>query len=188
VLGASDITDLQTKENIMTWISALLSLQLVFVSTAHEATTLLSIDRFSRVSDGIFRGSRPERIGLETLSAVGIKTILNLDNDETANADEVTFAKELGLQYIATPMSAIWSPEDDQVNDILSILANPENYPIFVHCQHGKDRTGLIIGLYRVFYQKWTPENAYQEMLDNGFNSYLLGLDNYFHYRTEMND
>lgn len=29
----------------------------------------------------------------------------------------------------------------------LRIFARPENYPILVHCIHGKDRTGLIVML-----------------------------------------
>jgi len=35
------------------------------------------------------------------------------------------------------------------------------NLPVFVHCQHGADRTGCMIGLYRVKVQSWKFEQAW---------------------------
>ncbi len=46
----------------------------------------------------------------------------------------------------------------------------------YVHCEHGQDRTGLIIGAYRVKVEHWTKEQAYQEMLRFGFHPLLRGL------------
>jgi len=36
---------------------------------------------------------------------------------------------------------------DQEINEALHILAEPSNYPILVHCTHGKDRTGIVIAL-----------------------------------------
>jgi len=36
---------------------------------------------------------------------------------------------------------------DQEINEGLHILANPSNYPVLVHCTHGKDRTGIIVAL-----------------------------------------
>lgn len=173
----------------MLWLSALLSLQLAWVSTSsHAADVTLKIDRFNQFNDGMFRGGRPGRSGLETLKSLGVKTVLNIDDDEEANREESNDASELGLRYIANPMSAYWTPRDAQINGILSVLSNPGNYPIYIHCHYGEDRTGLIVGLYRVLNQGWSPQTAYDEMLANGFHTYLFGLDGYFHTRTGLDD
>jgi len=36
---------------------------------------------------------------------------------------------------------------DEEINEALHILADPGNYPILVHCTHGKDRTGIVVAL-----------------------------------------
>ena len=56
---------------------------------------------------------------------------------------------------------------------------------VFIHCQHGKDRTGLLAALYRVKYQGWTPEQAHKEWAALGHSGMLDTLftgkmDNYF--------
>lgn len=45
-----------------------------------------------------------------------------------------------------------------------------------VHCTHGQDRTGLIIGRERVLWEGWTKDAAYSEMLANHFHPLLHGL------------
>lgn len=46
----------------------------------------------------------------------------------------------------------------------------------YVHCERGQDRTGLIVGVYRVKVEHWTKADAYQEMLKHGFHPILRGL------------
>ena len=65
-------------------------------------------------------------------------------------------------------MASYRKPDEHEVQAILSAVEEPQNQPIFVHCQHGENRTGLIMGLYRVQYEHWTPEAAYQEMIADG--------------------
>ena len=55
---------------------------------------------------------------------------------------------------------------------------------VYVHCRHGQDRTGLVVGLERVFIEGWDPADAYAEMLKYGFHTYFLGLKDYFFDQT----
>ena len=46
----------------------------------------------------------------------------------------------------------------------------------FVHCEHGQDRTGLVVAMWRVVRCGWSKDAAQQEMLDLGFHKELVGL------------
>jgi protein-tyrosine phosphatase len=52
--------------------------------------------------------------------------------------------------------------------------ATPDDV-VLVHCTHGQDRTGLVVGIYRLAHG-WTKDAAYAEMLQYGFHPELLGL------------
>jgi hypothetical protein len=45
------------------------------------------------------------------------------------------------------------------------------------NCQGGQDRTGLVIGIYRVKVDRWSKEVARNEMKVHGFHPELLGLE-----------
>ena len=85
-------------------------------------------------------------------------------------------------------MSGFWASSDAQMKAILQIVANPANLPIYIHCKHGQDRTGLVVALYRIFNEGWTPVEARKEMLQLGFHTMLLGLNHYFEEATGYED
>lgn len=147
------------------------------------------IVHFHVVTDGsIYRGARPKSEGLVALAKMGVKTDLNLDDDTEVAGAEAQLAQSLGMRFESHPMSGFWSPHDDVVDAALAVLEDAANYPIYVHCQHGQDRTGVVVGLYRVFHDHWTPQAAYQEMLDIGFHPELFLLNHYFEQRTGFDD
>lgn len=169
------------------WLSSALTMILVLPLSLLGAQTVPSspIGRFHQVSSGIYRGARPSSEGLRFLASLGVRSILYLDNDPNQLKWETEEARKVGIKVIATPMSGFWKPKTKQVDHTLSILADRENHPIFVHCKHGRDRTGLITGLFRVEYQGWHPADAYQEMIDRGFRQSLFLLDYYYQQRTD---
>lgn len=154
---------------------------LLFFGTLAQA----AIPNPHQLNEQILRGGRPEMSDLEQLRALGYKTVINLENDEVVVAQEKAYAENLGFKYIASPMSARVRPNDQEIDRLLFELQNAENYPIFLHCEHGRDRTGLLSGLYRVFADKWAPDVAYQEMLNLGFRPIFSSLKKYFFDKTK---
>lgn len=159
---------------------------LIFVSLSSlpaRADIFGDIQPPTQVTPLIWRSGRPTLETLTALKAKGLRGIIDLEDDDDAIAAESQMAKQLGLIFVSYPMSGFWAPDDAQVNKIESVLAKLK-VPVLVHCLHGEDRTGLVIGLERVMNQKWKPADAYTEMLDKGFHQYLLGLDEYFREKT----
>jgi protein tyrosine/serine phosphatase len=139
------------------------------------------IARFIVVTPQILRGAQPvSAADYDELTEHGVRTLLDLRQEKDVIARERDEAIRRGWEFVSIPMSPFTSPSDAQVIEALRTITDPRLQPVFVHCQHGKDRTGLVIGLYRELDQGWTQERAYTEMREIGFNPILLGLDWYF--------
>jgi protein tyrosine/serine phosphatase len=140
------------------------------------------------VSDHLVRGGQPEPEGLRCLYEAGVKTIINLcggpnlvslfkksAGSSCAESPEVSLerntAQLLGMQFIAIPLDVFREPNEQSLNAFLEIVREIEKHgPVFVHCLHGRDRTGLMTALYRVACNGWSAEKAYAEMLECGFD------------------
>jgi protein tyrosine/serine phosphatase len=140
------------------------------------------------VSPGIYRGPRPSQGTLAQLKAMGVHTILDLENTSSAIKTEKGWVAQLGMTFISEQMSGFWYPNDAEVDQIEAIMADPSRRPIFVHCEHGQDRTGLIVGLYRVFSEGWDPGVAHDEMVNKGFHMALFLLNHYYEEKTGWED
>jgi tyrosine-protein phosphatase SIW14 len=159
---------------------------LLFVlSFSGQAFAKEDIVHFLKVTDGVYRSGRVSERGDEILkSQYGVKTIINIEDDEEFVFQEQRKARELGIEFIWSPMDTGIVPNDKEVDRLLAIMNDPEKQPVLIHCKHGEDRTGLMVGLFRVLVQKWRPEVAYQEMRDLGFKFFYLKYKKYFRYRT----
>ncbi|HEX4923592.1 MAG TPA: tyrosine-protein phosphatase, partial [Bdellovibrionales bacterium] len=100
-------------------------------------------------------------------------------------AFEEKIAKHYGFKFILIPMSAWTYPDDAMVNQALAALRDPSNGVMFVHCLRGKDRTGLIVALHRVFAQGWAPRAAYDEWVSFGLWQGFVQFQYYFYKKTK---
>jgi protein tyrosine/serine phosphatase len=140
------------------------------------------------VEPGMYRGHRPDLATLKQLKSLGVRTVLDLEDTRSVVKQESGVVKSLGMTFISEPMSGFWAPNDAEVSQIEAIMADHSRRPIFVHCQHGEDRTGLIVGLYRVETEHWSPATAYHEMIAKGFHKILFFLNHYYEERTGWED
>ena len=127
----------------------------------------------AEVSPGIFVGSKPSTPAhFDTLRAHGIRTILSLQQLPWDIYPERSSARRSGTAYRDVPILASpLEPREKRVKEALLTLSDPSLRPIFVHCLLGRDRTAFLVGLYRIYYEDWTPEAAWAEMLRSGFRA-----------------
>ncbi|MBK9709243.1 MAG: tyrosine-protein phosphatase [Acidobacteria bacterium] len=120
------------------------------------------IKNFGQVNDFLYRGGQPEGSDYRELSKMGIKTILDLRAD--SEPDEKSMAEKAGLRYLQLPLEPKSYPPADAAAKFLAIVNDKTNWPVFVHCNGGRHRTGVMIAVYRMTNEKWTVEQAYEEM------------------------
>ncbi len=65
-------------------------------------------------------------------------------------------------------------PTVGQLDHAVTILSDPQRQPVYVHCDHGVDRTGMVLAAYRIQVDGWTFERAYEEMRSHGFHEEWL--------------
>ena len=127
------------------------------------------VANFTRVNDKLWRGTQPTPEGFKQLAQAGVKTVINLRHD----ADDYAQLQNTNLHYLWVPMRA-FRPREDEVVTVLAglrrALADPQRWPVYVHCAEGKDRTGYVIAAYRIIEEHWDPDSAIQEMFDYRFN------------------
>ncbi|MCB0418486.1 MAG: dual specificity protein phosphatase family protein [Bdellovibrionales bacterium] len=149
----------------------------------YSATGLAYIPNFSRVTPEIYRGGRPQKQDFALLKSQGIRTVISLEVKSTV-ASEAKAVKQAGMKFLSLPMSVYDAPTNREMDTILDWLTDPMLQPVFVHCKHGEDRSGLVIGVFRVEEMDWDAESAHREMLQKGFHTYYYPLEDFFWKRV----
>jgi len=122
------------------------------------------VGKFHRVSPTLYRGEQPTAEGMKNLAKMGIKMVISL-RQYHGDSDEIG---DLSLKYKRLKFNTL-SPRDEQVAEFLKLVSDPENQPVFVHCKHGSDRTGMMCAAYRVTFEGWTKDQAIDEWTKGGF-------------------
>ena len=138
-----------------------------------------SIPNFHAVNERVYRGGQPSAQGFVDLSRLGVKTVLNLREEDDTSKYEKKLVKELGMRYVHVPMKGMSTPSDQQISKSLHVLDDPDAGPVFVHCQRGADRTGAVIACYRVKHDNWRNAEALAEARQYGLSWYQFQLQRY---------
>ena len=142
-----------------------------------------------RVNSSLYRSAQPTKEGVVFLDAQAslanadrpIKTVVSLRafNDD---APLVPTVSGLRLEQIRFKT---WHPEDEDVVKFLRIATTPALQPVLVHCQHGSDRTGTMVAIYRIAFEGWTKAQATDEMINGGFGFHPM-WQNLLRYIEEL--
>jgi protein tyrosine phosphatase (PTP) superfamily phosphohydrolase (DUF442 family) len=144
-------------------------------------TWFRGIRKFARVNGGVFIGSTPTLRGLRRLRSRGVKTIVNL----RASFDYRKIAESLGFRYLTIPLNGKRPPEDGEIARFLRVVEDNDNLPLFFHCNRARNRTYMLLGLYRIAHDGWDACKAIAEINHFGWKkvpddvvSYLESFSN----------
>jgi protein tyrosine/serine phosphatase len=122
----------------------------------------IRIRNFGRTSDDYFRGAQPESRDYADLAALGVKTVIDLTRD--GRSDEQALVERAGMKFQRIPLTTSERPSEAAVKEFLKLVNDPANQPVFVHCQGGRHRTGVMTAVYRMTKEGWSADRAYDEM------------------------
>lgn len=153
--------------------------------------------RFREVSAGrVYRSGQMTADGLAAaIREHGIRTVIDVQNEfddpdlraaflNPGTRKESDICRQLGVQFINLDPDLVSrkerNPRPKVIEPFLAIMDDPANYPVLIHCKAGLHRTGVLVAVYRMEYEGWTPIAAMQEMKDHGFgNSACTSANDY---------
>ena len=131
-----------------------------------------------QVTPTLYRAAQPLPKGLTYLGDLHplepggrpIKTVLSL---RARHDDTHLVPSPSSMRYEQIRFKA-WHPEDEDIIKFLRIVTTPALQPVLVHCQHGSDRTGTMVAVYRIVVQGWSKADALHEMTQGGYGFHPL--------------
>jgi hypothetical protein len=129
--------------------------------------------RYDVAPDFLTRGDRPDVAKLNKLADDKFTATLSLCKETTEGDRPLIEKAVLGDRLAPLHVSIVdgTPPTTAQVIEILSMLAGLEakgNERVYVHCEAGKGRTGVIVACYRLAVMGWTVEQALTEASNFG--------------------
>lgn len=140
----------------------------------------------TQVDSSVWRGARPTADNLAAIKAQ-FATVISLEGlDE--DAKELLELRPVLL--VSRPIS-FWQIYFTGITqaalaDILAVIETVRK-PVLVHCQHGEDRTGLVIAAYQVRAHGMSKDGAMEQAIEFGYRFYLnFGLNRTWKNFKEM--
>jgi protein tyrosine phosphatase (PTP) superfamily phosphohydrolase (DUF442 family) len=139
---------------------------------AAQKLFLGGVDNFGQVNEHLYRGAQPKRSAYAGLKNLGIDTVVKFNSEDAAA--EKQLVESLGMRFVSLPWNGEGLPSHDQVATFLTLMHDHPEYHVFVHCRVGADRTGVMVALYRMEFDRWTAARAVSEMYQFHYHHMLL--------------
>ncbi|KAH7040225.1 protein-tyrosine phosphatase, partial [Microdochium trichocladiopsis] len=105
---------------------------------------------FGVIEPGLYRSGYPQAQDYPFIKSLNIKTIVTLVSKEMPEGYQ-SFMDANGISHKVFDMAGTKKQviDLDMMQAILEVVADNNNYPLLIHCNHGKHRTGCVVGLIR---------------------------------------
>jgi len=157
-------------------LAAALAAALILTASAGAETksspslSKIRINNFGQTNVNYFRGAQPERGDYPALASLGVKTVIDLTQD--GREEEKGLVERAGMHFYRIPMTTSDRPSEAALTQFLKLVNDPGNWPVYVHCQGGRHRTGVMTAVYRMTQDGWNADRAYQEMKQYRFEGF----------------
>jgi protein tyrosine phosphatase (PTP) superfamily phosphohydrolase (DUF442 family) len=141
----------------------------IATGTPAQPVQRAGLRNFGIVSDHLYRGGQPLDAGFTELKKLGIDIVVNMRDEPAEIARERALVEAQGMRYVSIPWRGKENPKTEQVAQFLKVVRENPDRKVFVHCERGAERTGLMVACYRMSSEGWTPEKALAEMEKFGF-------------------
>ncbi len=133
-----------------------------------------SIRNFDMVTPWFYRGGQPCKEGIASLGQLGIKTVVCLRWSPKLITAEKAAVEAAGMTFVSIPLNYWNTPTTKIIDEFFDLIHVQENRPVFLHCLHGADRTGLMVAMYRITHEGWDFSRAYSDMVKHGFHRFRI--------------
>lgn len=140
------------------------------LSMSEEKLPDIRITNFRQVTDWLYRGGQPTAQQLRQLDEAGIRTVISFRWNSDILQWEREAISQTNMNLVPIPLSYWTLPSHKDIERFFNTLDDESMRPIFIHCKHGADRTGIFTAMYRMTRQGWDFDRAYKEMRDSGFH------------------
>jgi tyrosine-protein phosphatase SIW14 len=120
------------------------------------------IENFGQVGEHYYRGAQPKGDDFRALSAMGIKLVIDLAQEGDVGED--ANVRAAGMRFVRIPMTTHQVPSPVVIEKFLTLVSDPANQPVYVHCIGGRHRTGVMTAIYRMTIDGWNAARAFNEM------------------------
>jgi tyrosine-protein phosphatase SIW14 len=152
--------------------------------------------RLREVDPGILYRSGQMTAGgfRDAVALTGAHTIINCQNEfpdpdlpltffNRKTIHEAALCHELERRYIHLDPDLCANRTDPGarpvvIDEFLSLMDDPANRPVLLHCKAGLHRTGVLVAVYRMEYNGWDPSAAVAELKANGFGDTVCTASN----------
>jgi protein tyrosine/serine phosphatase len=123
-----------------------------------------------RISPTLYRSAQFNQTQVDELEKLGIRTSVDLRKFHSDSGE----LNGSSIRQVRVGTNT-WSIGDKAVIAALVAIRRAEaTGPVLLHCEHGADRTGLVVAMYRIVFQGWPKDAALDELLHGGYGYHFI--------------
>lgn len=121
-----------------------------------------------KVGKNLYRGTQVELREIDKIAKKGINLVINLKFELPKTHKKLKKKYiEKGIKYINMPLNP-FKLDMKQIENIFKVLKENLDKKMYIHCCFGKDRTGLVVGMYEKLLGNFNFMKVWDNLIKNG--------------------